>query len=305
MAISILSNYAANKAAFALNHNNVQLNKSLNRLSSGKQIVTPSDDAGGLAVSMKLSSAIGRNKSILSNIQNAHSFAEVQDGALSSAAKIVDRMAELKALSLDVVKSDGDRANYSTEFQSLQNQLYAITQETFNSVTLFSSESSKVFGTDTINVTIFTSDRGGSGAIVSLSKGLLISALKFANIASATPYVNAAADATATATTNIGFANESGSEIEIDKLSLGFFRSAIENIASLRATNAAGMARLQLAEDHVRLTVSNLEAANSRIMDVDVAAESTRFAKYNILSQASAAMLAQANQAPATALMLL
>jgi len=305
MAISILSNYAANKAAFALNKNNVQLNKSLNRLSSGKQIVTPADDAGGLAVSMKLSSAIGRNKSILSNIQNAHSFAEVQDGALSSAAAIVDRMAELKALSLDVVKSSGDRANYSTEFKSLQNQLYAITEETFNSVTLFSAESSKVFGTDTINVTIFTSDRGGSGAVVSLSKGLLISAMKFADITSATPYTNAAADATATATTNIGFANESGSEIEMDKLSLGFFRSAIENIASLRATNAAGMARLQLAEDHVRLTMSNLEAANSRIMDVDVAAESTRFAKYNILSQASAAMLAQANQAPSTALMLL
>jgi len=305
MAISILSNYAANKAAFALNKNNVQLNKSLNRLSSGKQIVTPADDAGGLAVSMKLSSAIGRNKSILSNIQNAHSFAEVQDGALSSAATIVDRMAELKALSLDVVKSSGDRANYSTEFKSLQNQLYAITEETFNSVTLFSAESSKVFGTDTINVTIFTSDRGGSGAVVSLSKGLLISAMKFADITSATPYTNAAADATATATTNIGFANESGSEIEMDKLSLGFFRSAIENIASLRATNAAGMARLQLAEDHDRLTMSNLEAANSRIMDVDVAAESTRFAKYNILSQASAAMLAQANQAPSTALMLL
>jgi flagellin len=305
MAISILSNYAANKAAFALNKNNVQLNKSLNRLSSGKQIVTPADDAGGLAVSMKLSSAIGRNKSILSNIQNAHSFAEVQDGALSSAATIVDRMAELKALSLDVVKSSGDRANYSTEFKSLQNQLYAITEETFNSVTLFSAESSKVFGTDTINVTIFTSDRGGSGAVVSLSKGLLISAMKFADITSATPYTNAAANATATATTNIGFANESGSEIEMDKLSLGFFRSAIENIASLRATNAAGMARLQLAEDHVRLTMSNLEAANSRIMDVDVAAESTRFAKYNILSQASAAMLAQANQAPSTALMLL
>jgi len=305
MAISILSNYAANKAAFALNKNNVQLNKSLNRLSSGKQIVTPADDAGGLAVSMKLSSAIGRNKSILSNIQNAHSFAEVQDGALSSAATIVDRMAELKALSLDVVKSDGDRANYSTEFKSLQNQLYAITEETFNSVTLFSAESSKVFGTDTINVTIFTSDRGGSGAVVSLSKGLLISAMKFADITSATPYTNASVGATATATTNIGFANESGSEIEMDKLSLGFFRSAIENIASLRATNAAGMARLQLAEDHVRLTMSNLEAANSRIMDVDVAAESTRFAKYNILSQASAAMLAQANQAPSTALMLL
>ena len=74
---------------------------------------------------------------------------------------------------------------------------------------------------------------------------------------------------------------------------------------TLRATNAAGMARLQLAEDHARLTKANLEAANSRIMDVDVAEESTRFAKYNILTQASAAMLSQANQSSATALLLL
>jgi flagellin len=65
------------------------------------------------------------------------------------------------------------------------------------------------------------------------------------------------------------------------------------------------MARLQLSEDHARLTVANLEAANSRIMDIDVAEESTRFAKYNILTQASAAMLSQANQATTTALMLL
>ena len=91
----------------------------------------------------------------------------------------------------------------------------------------------------------------------------------------------------------------------IRTLSLAFFAKATENIATLRATSAAGLARLQLAEDHVRLTVANLEAANSRIMDVDVAAESTRFAKYNILSQVSASMLVQANQTPATALMLL
>ena len=105
-------------------------------------------------------------------------------------------------------------------------------------------------------------------------------------------------------------ANSSGSEISISSSSanseftLSFFAKATI-IATLRATSAAGLARLELAEDHVRLTVANLEAANSRIMDVDVAAESTRFAKYNILSQVSAAMLAQANQTPATALMLL
>ena len=302
MALSILSNTAATKAAFAMNSNNVQLNKSLNRLSSGKQIVTPADDAGGLAVSMKLGSSIARNKSIVANIQNAMSFGEVQDGALSSAAKIVDRMAELKALSLDVMKSTTDVGNYETEFKALQNQLLDLTTEKFNGVSLFNSTTGKTFGTDVDNITVITSDQGGSGAVVSMSKGLLLGALTFKSF-------------TETKANAVGggksLANASGSEISIASSSansaftLSFFAKATENIATLRATSAAGLARLQLAEDHVRLTVANLEAANSRIMDVDVAAESTRFAKYNILSQVSAAMLVQANQTPATALMLL
>lgn len=298
MALSILSNTAATKAAFAMNSNNVQLNKSLNRLSSGKQIVTPADDAGGLAVSMKLGSSIARNKSIVANIQNAMSFGEVQDGALSSASKIVDRMAELKALSLDVMKSTTDVSNYETEFKALQNQLLDLTTEKFNGVSLFNSTTGKTFGTNVDNITVITSDQGGSGAVVSMSKGLLLGAMTFASDSST--LAGQIGDSNAKS-----IANESGSEIGIRELSLAFFAKATENIATLRATSAAGLARLQLAEDHVRLTVANLEAANSRIMDVDVAAESTRFAKYNILSQVSAAMLVQANQTPATALMLL
>jgi len=298
MALSILSNTAATKAAFAMNSNNVQLNKSLNRLSSGKQIVTPADDAGGLAVSMKLGSSIARNKSIVANIQNAMSFGEVQDGALSSAAKIVDRMAELKALSTDVMKSPTDISNYETEFKALQNQLKDLTAEKFNGIDLFNSETSKTFGTDVDNLEVITSDQGGSGAVVSMSKGLLLGALTFTSDSVTTAGQIGAAGVKS-------LANDSGSELGIATLSLAFFAKATENIATLRATSAAGLARLQLAEDHVRLTVANLEAANSRIMDVDVAAESTRFAKYNILSQASAAMLVQANQTPATALMLL
>jgi flagellin len=298
MALSILSNTAATKAAFAMNSNNVQLNKSLNRLSSGKQIVTPADDAGGLAVSMKLGSSIARNKSIVANIQNAMSFGEVQDGALSSAAKIVDRMAELKALSLDVMKSSTDVENYNTEFKALQNQLYDLTSEKFNGVSLFNSTTGQTFG-DSDTIRVVTSDQGGSGAVVSMSKGHLLGALTFKSTS------NTQAEAVGS---GVALANASGSEIDITgtgTLSLAFFAKATENIATLRATSAAGLARLQLAEDHVRLTVANLEAANSRIMDVDVAAESTRFAKYNILSQVSAAMLVQANQTPATALMLL
>ena len=305
MALSILSNAAANKAAFSLNKNSGNLQKSLTRLSSGKKITTPADDAGGLAVSMKLTSAIGRNKSVIANIQNALSFAEVQDGALQTSATIVNRMSELRSMSLDVIKSTADVANYNVEFVALQEQLHSLANEKFNGVSLFGigktvpTGPNLTFGTDIVNVTIFTSDQGGAGAIVSLSKGLLLSALTFT---SATDTTNVASGTS----NSKSLANGSGTtKVAVSELSIGFFTKALENIATMRATNAAGMARLQLAEDHARLTKANLEAANSRIMDVDVAEESTRFAKYNILSQASAAMLSQANQSSATALLLL
>ena len=300
MALSILTNAAANKASFSLNKNSSKLQESLTRLSSGKKINAPADDAGGLAVSMKLTSAIGRNKSVISNIQNALSFAEVQDGALQSSATILNRMSELKSMSLDVIKSSADIANYNVEFKALQEQLHSIATERFNGVTLFSSEDGKQFGdvASVVNVTIYTSDQGGSGAVVSLSKGLLISALTF------TSTTNAANISIGSSLVKLS-ASISSDAIDIGTLGSSFFTVALENIATMRATNAAGMARLQLAEDHARLTKANLEAANSRIMDVDVAEESTRFAKYNILTQASAAMLSQANQSSSTALLLL
>ena len=303
MALSILSNGAANSAASSLNKNSAKLQQSLTRLSSGKKITAPADDAGGLAVSMKLTSAIGRNRSVIANIQNAISFGEVQDGALQSSATIINRMSELKSMSLDVIKSSADVANYNVEFEALQQQLHSIASEKFNGVSLFglgpsAGGANLVFGTGVVNVTIFTSDQGGSGAVVSLSKGLLLSALNFN---STTNMANIAAG-----TAGKSLANDSATtKVEISELSIGFFTKALENVATLRATNAAGMARLQLSEDHARLTKANLEAANSRIMDVDVAEESTRFAKYNILTQASAAMLSQANQSSSTALLLL
>jgi flagellin len=303
MALSILSNGAANSAASSLNKNSAKLQQSLTRLSSGKKITAPADDAGGLAVSMKLTSAIGRNRSVIANIQNAISFGEVQDGALQSSATIINRMSELKSMSLDVIKSPADVANYNVEFEALQQQLHSIASEKFNGVSLFglgpsAGGANLVFGAGVVNVTIFTSDQGGSGAVVSLSKGLLLSALNFN---SATNMANIAAGSAGKS-----LANDSGTtKVAISELSIGFFTKALENVATLRATNAAGMARLQLSEDHARLTKANLEAANSRIMDVDVAEESTRFAKYNILTQASAAMLSQANQSSSTALLLL
>ena len=304
MSLTINTNPAAIRASFNLAKNNKNLQESLTRLSSGKRITKPADDAGGLAVSMKLTASINRTRAAISNIQNSLSFGEVQDGALQAGARIVDRLAELKSLSLDVMKSTADISNYNTEFQALQQQLQSITAETFNGVSLFAATTSSggttTFGTDKNVVSVFTSDRGAAGSVVSLHKATLLAALTFSGTTAAT----ASTAAGATGGSNITLANASNM-LSIGALGISFFTKALENIATLRAENGATMTRLQFAEDHLRLTSANLEAANSRIMDVDVATESTALAKYNILSQASAAMLAQANTTQNTALMLL
>ena len=178
MPLTINTNSAAAKANMHLERNNDMLRKSLNRLSSGSRIVQPVDDAGGLAVSMKLESSIVRLAGAQKNIQNAQSFLEVQDGILSSAGKILNRMVELKGLSEDVMKNDSDKENYDREFRDLQMQIYDMTQVQFNGVSLFATTVSdagggnaKIGGLTTDNtLSVFASADGTSGPTVSINK---------------------------------------------------------------------------------------------------------------------------------------
>ena len=117
MSLTINTNHAASTASYYLSKNNAALQKSLTRLSSGSRINKPADDAGGLAVSMKLNASINRLKGVNNNIQNAVSFLEVQDGVLEGSASILSRMGELKALSQDVLKNSSDIANYKRGVQ--------------------------------------------------------------------------------------------------------------------------------------------------------------------------------------------
>src|SRR5262249_17926698 len=98
MSVVINTNVAATIAANNLAASNATFQTSLNRLSSGSKIVSPSDDAGGLAVSMKLSAAATRDSAVQSNIGNATSFLQTQDGALQVVGQILDRISELKTL---------------------------------------------------------------------------------------------------------------------------------------------------------------------------------------------------------------
>lgn len=269
MSVVINTNSSATAAYGNLATANSMLQKSLNRLSSGYKIVQPSDDAGGLAVSMKLSAAIRRTDAASTNVANAQSFLQVQDGALKTAGKILDRISELKTLSQDVTKSDSDKENYQTEFEALQAQLTSITNEKFNGVSVFAG------GGDVKNVKI---NETGSEAFD----------ITVADLAASVSTITGAGS----------LANDT--EISIENIT-----DAIQSVATSRAQNGAEFSRLAFASEMLSANKQNLEAANSRIIDVDVAKESTQLARYSILVQSGTAMLSQANASSQIALRLL
>ena len=197
MSLYISTNQGAVTANYHLGRNSTELQRSMQRLASGSRITRPSDDAGGLAVSMKLQAAINRLAGADKNIQNGISFLEVQDGILESIGTIVDRMSELKGLSRDVMKNENDQKTYNREFKDLQVQLKDMISGTFNGVSLFaryaddntgggiSSTTEGVFNIDgkypsfDHTVDVFTSSDGSAGAKVSIHKALAWSALTF------------------------------------------------------------------------------------------------------------------------------
>jgi len=278
MGITINTNTSASLSALNLDRSQTLLQKSLARLSSGSRISEASDDAGGLAVSMKLSAAIKRTDAQYSNVSNALSYLQTQDGVLKSASSVLERISELATLYGDVTKSSLDKANYDVEFRNLAQQLSQFQQTSFNGIALLGSTSSS-----SLNVSL-TDDGSQSMAI---AKSFLLK--------SGTKTLAVAAEGVASDGTLSGFAG-----IELSQLT-----TAIQELATLRATNGAQSSRLQYALDSLATNRTNLEAANSRIFDVDVAAETTRLARNNILVQSGAAMLAQANASSQIALKLL
>jgi|SaaInl7_100m_RNA_FD_contig_61_1383549_length_1144_multi_4_in_0_out_0_1 flagellin len=344
MPIVVNSNSTATTASFNLSRANDALRKSLGRLSSGNRINSPADDAGGLAVAYKLNSKANRTSAVTQNVQNALSYMQMQDSALQSVGKILDRMAELRTMAQDVTKNSGDIENYSKEFVELQSQLKQIKNETFNGISLFSSgttydtvndptidKDSQVLSdtvsdsTDTIKFdkyarTLYTHPGGQTNDgsisinIVNLEYVLQVGQLDDTN----RPYW----DSTNAVVSYAGGANlgnveddqtfAAGNGLTADgfiesimAVSIGAFTNAIEKLADVRAENGAEQNRALQVTELLRTNLTNLEAAHGRIMDADIALESTRFARHNVLVQASAAMTAQANQLTNVALQLL
>jgi flagellin len=280
--ISINTNSAASAAAYNLGNINTSLQKSLQRLSSGSRINSSYDDAGGLAVSMKLSASIRRTEATQSNVNNSMAFLETQDGVLKSADKLVARMAELAQLANDVTKSTSDLALYQTEVNTLKSQLSSMMSESFNGISLFSS------GTTTTPATASTL------SVVASQDGSQTIGITQADLLSVGRHVGT------TSSLGIDISSATGAKNAISTVN-----AAIQNLAQLRAYNGAEQSRLNFASDTLAINKTNLEAANSRIIDVDVAEESSKLARFSILQQAGTAMLAQANQSTQSLLRLL
>lgn len=217
---------------------------------------------------MRFDAQISRTQAAKNNVSNAISFSQTQDGFLSKVAKALDRMSELSILSQDVTKSNSDRTLYNNEFSTLASYITNVATKDFNGVSLFSSSA--------LNVTI-----DGEGTSFSMS-GVDIGTATYTGLGTATVATSGGA---ATALTTV--------------------KNAITQLASDRALAGASLARLQYTSEQLGVLKDNLSAANSRIKDVDVAEESTTYARYNILVQSGTAMLAQANAVPQSALRLL
>ena len=267
----IKTNISALTSARNLNENQDSLSRSLGRLSSGSKLVNPSDNAAGFAVSIRLDAQISRIQAAGDNIGNALSFSQTQDGYLKKVAKALDRMGELSMLALDETKSDTDRGLYNNEFVNLQKFVESSSTRDFNAVSMF--------GGNNFNVTI---DSEGTGFSYS---GINLTASTFTNVTNA-------GSVSLTTTVNASSA--------LTKVKL-----AINQLASDRATVGANQAALNMYQEQLGTLKDNMSAANSRIKDIDVAEESTNFAKYNILVQAGTAMLSQANSSSQSVLRLL
>jgi len=265
MSVVINSNITASIAANNLAYSNQMLQESLTKLSSGSKIVSPADDPGGLAVSMKLTATANRDGDLENNISDATSLLQTQDGALQVAGSILDRVSQLETLYQDPTKNSSDLANYDDEFNQLQSELTSLTSESFNGVSLFSSSTGA-------SLTVYTTDDLSTASSISVSQQDL-----------------------ASSTAGIGAINASG-VTSLSDLSLSDVTSAIQNVASMRAVNGAEQSRLSFANTMLTTNQTNLQSAVSNISDVDVAQETTNLAKWNVLVQAGTAMLTQANQ---------
>ena len=271
----INTNIGALKAANASNAAGKALGTAMERLSTGKRINSAKDDAAGLAIATSMTSQVrGMNQGIR-NANDGISMAQTAEGALSEVTNMLQRQRELTVQASNNTYSADDLANLASEMDALNTQITSVLANSeFNGQKLFDATA-------------------GTAGVVSVQAG--------ANEADAIDI-----DLSTNLTTDADLA--AAAAVDVTALAAGdiaLFDTAIETVSTVRAGLGASQNQLESAVANLGNNITNLSDARSRIEDTDYSAESTALAKAQILSQASGAMLAQANQSQQNVLSLL
>jgi flagellin len=303
VSFTINTNVSARIAGLYSGHADSAIGKSINRLSSGKKLLSPADDAGGLAVALKIDSQRARLEASTLNAQNAISYLQVQDGVLQSIGSILDRFGELRTMAQDATKNASDIDNYNQEFMELQLQFDSISDERFNGVSLFAGDADSTV--DVQPDALFDNH--------SQFGGLAISFDKFSRNLVLHPSGDPNAGSVSISMVNLDYVmainwnaidpndltiQPDGQELinNILALSIGQITNAIEKLASTRAENGAEQNAVRNHHELLRSNLAALGNAHGRIMDADIAVESGQLAKQKVIRESSVSMQVQANR---------
>jgi flagellin len=282
MGLRIQNNIEAFNTHRQLTATGVQASKSMEKLSSGYRINRAADDAAGLGISEKMRGQIGGLAQAQRNAQDGISLVQTAEGALSEVHSMLERVRDLKVQLNNATLDDNDKNSIGAEVKEIAKEIGSIVGDTaFNGKT--------VFGANTFSFQVGAND----GEVVSMAAADLNTDRTVGGLSNLIDVGLSAASQVATALCSGDLAMIS----DIDKM--------IENVSKVRGQYGAIQNRLEHRLANLATYQENLTASESRIRDVDMAAEMTKFTKFNILQQAGTSMLAQANQAPQNVLSLL
>ncbi len=264
----------------ALTVNGRAMSKTMEQLSTGKRINSAADDAAGLAISNKMTSQIRGLNQAVRNANDAISMIQTAEGALGEVNNMLQRMRELSVQAANDTNSADDRTFLQLEVAELISEIDRISENTqFNKMEILDSTGANAVG-DTAGTAVFQIGANGTNTEISIT---------FTNADSTTLGVNA-----------IDISEQADAVTAIDDID-----AAILLIDTDRATYGATINRLSYAADNMANISTNTAASRSRVLDTDYAQATTELARTQIIQQAATAMLAQANQQPASVLSLL
>jgi flagellin len=275
MGLSVYNNVEAQNAHRLLSNTGLQLNKSMERLSSGLRINRAADDAAGLAVSEGMRSQIRGMNVASRNAQDGVSMVQVADGALGNVGDMLQRVRDLAVQASNGTLTDAQRKNLDTEVQQVLTEIGKTGTDTeFNGLKILAGSVATAASAVTLQV----------GANASQNIAFTIGTVSTSDLGISGIAVSTAASATA---------------------AIASLDAAISTVTTSRANLGAIQNRLEHTINRLGMTSENLQAAESRIRDADMASEMIDFTKHQILQQSGMAMLAQANQSPQSVLSLL